>query len=117
DAGVDHAVLEALASQARLEHRRVRLLGRDAEPGRQAVAERGDDVVGGGRRRRDEQEEDDRQRAEEPHAQSVVWEGCSSRSETLPRVCRAAGARPASWTASRSASTRARRWPSPGPRE
>src|SRR3989454_8628948 len=96
-----------------LEHRRVRLLGRDAEPGRQAAAERGDDVVGGGRRRRDDQEEDDRQRAEEAHAQSVVWEGCSSRSETSPCVCRAAAARSPCSTASRSTSTPARRGPAP----
>src|SRR5436305_2081401 len=37
-AGVDHAVVEALAAQARLEQRRIRFLGRDPETGREGVA-------------------------------------------------------------------------------
>src|SRR5437667_202594 len=75
-AGVDHAIGVALAPEPHLEPRGIRLVGRDAPPGGQAVAERDDDAFAARRGRDKAQERDTREReparAKSAHAASVV---------------------------------------------
>src|SRR5262245_11104767 len=63
DSGVDHAIRVALRAKPRRQQRRIRELGRDAEPGGEAVAERDDHAllpVRSGRGRDENREHDER---------------------------------------------------------
>jgi hypothetical protein len=75
-AGVDHAIGVALVREARLEPRRIRLVGGDPEARGQAVAERHDHALaarlGHADARERERREDQRARDETAHAPSVV---------------------------------------------